>query len=113
MKRLLLLIVAFAVFTSSCVLTTMVTIETIPDDVEVYVDSQLIGDSPVTVRMSNAVWEDPEILLKKEGYRDLRTSPQKEVKALNLISGLIFVAIPLLWVYGPEPYQSFMLSEEK
>ena len=112
MKKLLLLLIAFSVFASSCTLTTMVTIDTVPDKTEVYVDSQLIGESPVTVKMSNAIWEEPEILLQKDGYRDLRTRVKKEVKVLNLVTGLLFIGVPLLWVYGPEPYQYFTMSEE-
>lgn len=112
MKKVLLLFLTCAVFFSSCVMSTRVTIETVPSEAEVYVDGKLIGESPVTEKMSNAFWEDPDILIKKEGYDDLRTDLDKEIITTNLIAGLLLWFPSLLWVYGPDEDQRYILSEE-
>ena len=112
MKRGILLVMACVVFASSCAMTSMVTINTSPNAALVFIDGQPVGESPVTVQMSNAFWDDPVVMVRKDGYRDLRTSVTKEVKMINLISGILLVWPSLLWVYGPEEYQHFMLTEE-
>lgn len=111
MKRFLALAVA-VIFLAGCVTNTMVTIETNPPEATVYVDHKEIGESPVTVQMSNAVWNDPDILIQLPGYKDLRTSVEKEIKVANLVSGLLLIWPAFLWVYGPEKYQYFDLIEE-
>lgn len=111
MKRVALSVLLTSVLLSSCVMNTLVTIESDPQGAEVYLDHRLIGETPVTMRMSNGLWEDPMVLLRKEGYRDAVTSLKKEIKVPNLVIGL-FVWPSLLWVYGPDAYQYYTLIEE-
>lgn len=40
--------------------------------------------------MSNGIWADPYILVKKEGLYDYRYRLEREIKPLNLISGFFF-----------------------
>ena len=50
------------------------------------------------------------IPIKKDGYRDLYTELNKEVKGVNLVCGLLLWLPSLLWVYGPKKNQNYMLS---
>lgn len=99
-------------FLTGCVTHTSVYFESNVEDATVYLDGQPIGQTPFTARLSNALWENPDVLIEAEGYQTLRTDLQKEVKVGNLISGLLLIWPALLWVYGPESNQYFRLVEE-
>ena len=111
MKKLLALAIV-VVLLSGCVTNTMVRIDSTPENAEVYIDNEKIGQTPVVVQMSNLFWKDPDVIIKAEGYKDLYTSLDKEVKIVNLISGIVFFGWPLLWVWGPEKSQYYNLIEE-
>lgn len=64
------------------------------------------------ISLSNAIWEDPDIILRKEGYKDVRSVLRKEVKPVNLVCGLLFWWPSLLWYYGPKANQNFFLTPE-
>ena len=84
--------------------------ETNEPGAQVMIDGENIGITPTQVKMSNAIWEDPDVLIKKEGFKDLRLGLDKEVKGVNLVCGLILWWPSLLWVYGPEKNQYFELT---
>jgi len=65
-----------------------------------------------TISLSNAVWKEYNAIVRKDGYRLLRVNLRKEVKPAPLIVGLLITIIPLLWCYGPESNQTFMLVKE-
>ena len=110
--RIIGLLTIVSVFSASCATATRVTFDSGPQGAEVYLDNERIGETPVTVRVSNGVWEDPDVILRKEGYREIRTGIDKEVKVGNLISGLLLIWPAFLWVWGPEAYQYYDLIEE-
>ena len=97
---------------SSCVSSTRVYIDTDVDNVEVYVDGKKVGTSPTQIVLSNAVWEDPDIVLKKEGYKDLHTNVNKELKGVNLVCGLLLWWPSLLYCYGPKSNQTYIMIPE-
>ena len=97
---------------AGCVTSTNVTFYSDVEDVEVYVDGQLIGSTPATTKLSNAVWNDPTITLKKEGFKTLTTGLQKEVKGVNIVLGLLVDWPAFLWCYGPKATQNFMLTPD-
>ncbi|WP_296668351.1 PEGA domain-containing protein [Treponema sp. UBA785] len=101
--------ILLVIFCASCVTQTRVNFLTDVDGAEVYVDGEKIGTTPVQKKLSNAVWKDPDILIKKEGYKDLYTGLNKEIKGVNLVSGLLLWWPSLFWVYGPKKNQSYML----
>lgn len=116
MKRAIsaaLMLVMLASILSSCVTKTHVTFNTDTAGADVYVNGEYIGKTPVSKKMSNAVWEDPDILIKKDGYQDMHFSVQKEVKTVNLICGLLLWWPSLLWVHGPKGQQHYMLTPVK
>lgn len=111
MKKIIsiLLLAALLFTTMGCVSSTNVTFYTDVEGAEVFVDGQSIGTTPITTSMSNAVWEDPEILIRKEGYKDLRTNVRKELKGPNVAFGVLLNTFAWLWCYGPKSAQNFMM----
>ena len=93
----------------SCVTSTNVTFYSDVEETEVYVDGQLIGTTPTTTKLSNAIWNDPTITLKKEGYKVMTTGLQKEAKGVNIVLGLLVDRPAFLWCYGPKANQNFMM----
>ncbi|MGP1455793.1 MAG: PEGA domain-containing protein [Treponema sp.] len=108
-----LLLVMVIAMVSSCVTRTNVIFNTDVAGADVYVDGEHIGKTPVTKSLSNAVWEDPDILIKKDGYQDMYLGVKKEVKVVNLVCGLLLWWPSLLWVYGPTAHQHYLLSPTK
>lgn len=98
---------------SGCVSSTLVTIDSNVDGAEVIIDGVPMGNTPIQAEFSNAVWEDPTILITKNGYFDSKQVFKKEVKSTNLVVGLILWWPSLLWCYGPSEYQYFDLKEKK
>ena len=95
------------VFLASC--TTLVTIKSNPPGAQVVVNSRSIGDTPVSMTMSNALWERQLVMLTKRGFTTLNTELVQEIKLRPLIAG--FFVWPLwLWAYGPAPDQYFVLE---
>lgn len=101
--------ILLVVVCASCVTQTRVNFSTDVDGAEVFVDGEKIGTTPVQKKLSNVVWENPDILIKKEGYKDLYTDLKKKIKGVNLVSGLILFWPALFWVYGPKKNQSYIL----
>jgi hypothetical protein len=97
---------------SSCVSTTNVHFNTNVDGAKITVDGKDIGTTPAMCKMSNAVWEDPDIVITKDGYKTLRVSTEKEIKAVNLICGILLFWPSLLYVSGPKANQNFELIQE-
>ena len=112
MKRAGLLALTSIVLFTSCVTRTIVVIDSNVEGAEVHLDYQKIGETPLTIELSNAIWEEYRIRLRADGYRELYGSLRKEIKTLNLISGILLIWPALLWVYGPEPYQYFDMTPE-
>ncbi len=97
---------------SSCVTSTRVNINTDVDGATVYIDGQEVGTTPTQVSLSNAIWENPDVVIKKEGYKDLHTDLKKEVKGVNLVCGILIWYPSLLWCYGPKSNQNYILILE-
>ena len=112
MRKAVVVLLLLGGLLSGCVMSTTVTIDSDPRGAEVYVDNRKIGQTPVTTRMSNGIWEDPSIRLEKEGYSAVYGSLNKDIKPVNLVVGLVLWWPSLLWVYGPESYQHFYLPAE-
>ena len=100
------------VFLSSCVTSTNVMFRTDKDGATVKIDGQVVGTTPVRVGLSNAVWEDPDILVQQTGYKDYYGKLRKEIKPVNLIFGLLLWFPSLLWCYGPDSDQYIALMSD-
>ncbi len=102
--------ILIAVFCTSCVSQTRVNFRTDVEGADVYVDGEKIGTTPVQMKLSNAVWNDPDIVIKKDGYKDLYAGLKKEAKGANIVLGVLLWWPSLLWCYGPKKNQNFMLE---
>lgn len=97
-------------FLASCVSSTRVSFYSNVEGAEVYVDGELIGNTPVTVKMSNAIWEWPDITIKKDGYEEIKdVQLAKELKVPNAVLGVLVNEFALLWVWGPKKVQHYNL----
>lgn len=91
--------------------STMVTIQSEPPGADIILNNQKVGTTPFAVKLSDFAFNSYDVTLKKDGYSDFHGSIAKEAKAGAIIGGL-FVWVPFLWCYGPQPYQTFYLSEK-
>ncbi len=98
---------------SSCVMSTRVSFNSEPAGAKVFLDGEYIGETPVTAKLSNGVWNNEEVVIKKDGYRTVRTSLYRDVKGVNMVCGLLLWWPSLLWCYGPKPNQTYFLDVDK
>lgn len=97
---------------SGCVSTTNVHFATNVSGAKITVDGKDIGTTPTEYKMSNAIWEDPDIVISKDGYKTINVSPEKELKTVNLVCGILLWWPSLLYVSGPKSNQNFELVPE-
>jgi hypothetical protein len=112
MKRWTLLLITITLLVllfSAC--STSVTIDTDPPGAEVRLNYQRIGTTPVTVVLSDAVWEEFFVEISKPGYRTIRTTLRKEIKPGAVVGGLLGFVVPWLYAWGPAPYHYFELEQ--
>jgi PEGA domain-containing protein len=105
-------IVLIIAFMGGCVMNSNVVIDSSPQGAEVRIDNQIVGETPVTTTLSNAIWENPQVRLSVDGYRDMYGGLRKEIKGVNLVVGIFLWFPSLLWCYGPDEYQWFDLYGE-
>jgi hypothetical protein len=106
--KTLSMIMVLAILLMSC--STIVRIETpgVPDAI-VKINDKPAGRTPVKKSLSDAIWEEYNVEVSKEGYKTYYGRLQKEVKVGALVGGIIVWPF-LLWVYGPEPFQEIYLE---
>lgn len=117
-KTISVLLILF--FVNGCVASTKMTINTaMPDgrpvtDAIVMVDGVNIGQTPnAKVKVSNFVGNTPEIIVYKDGYETVKTEAVKEVKAANVVIGIMQNIFSWMFVYGPKPIQTITLTPEQ
>jgi hypothetical protein len=96
-----------------CATSSNVTFDSSVRGANVKIDGKDVGRTPLTVKMSNAVWENPDVVITAEGYRTWIGAPEKEMKLSAAIVGYFLFWPALLWSYGPSKYQYFTLYPEQ
>lgn len=100
-----------------CASSTKITVNVIePDgkpitDATVVIDGKNIGQTPnASKRVSNFVGRKTEIRVSKDGYDTVKTEAVKEVKAANVVLGVLLNFMAWMWVYGPTSHQDVILT---
>lgn len=110
-KLPLILVTISAIFIfESCVSSTRVVIDSKPSNADVYSEGQYLGKTPVSTKLSNLVWDDPDIILSKEGYNNMPVTLKREPKIPNIVIGYFVNIFAYLWCYGPKENQCFVLT---
>lgn len=110
--KLFSVIFIITVLFSSCVSTTL--IQSIPSGAQVYLNQQVVGVTPYTMRDTKVVWSTTNVELKKEGYQPFYTTiVRNEQAAIGPIIGGFFVYIPWLWAMKYNPVHRYELAPVK
>ena len=112
-------VLMIVIFFGGCVSTTKMHINTTDlngkpvEDATVFIDGVFIGQTPnASKRVSNFNGKDTQIIVAKEGYSTVRTAADKEVKAANLVFGVLLNFFAWFWIYGPKEQQNVILTSE-
>lgn len=106
----LFVIISALITLNSCVSSTRVVINSKPSNADVYEDGQYVGKTPVSLNISNLVWDSPDITISKDGYTSMPVTLKKEEKITNLVIGYVINIFAFLWCYGPTENQNFVLT---
>ena len=106
----LFVIISALITLNSCVSSTRVVINSKPSNADVYEDGQYVGKTPVSLNISNLVWDSPDITISKDGYTSMPVTLKKEAKITNLVIGYVINVFAFLWCYGPTENQNFVLT---
>ena len=89
---------------AGCASTTL--IKTAPAGAAVYIDSIKQGVTPYSYSDSSTIFTSSrDIILKKEGYKDLSAKIRKSEVTAGTVCRAIFLFVPWLWVtIYPEEY---------
>ena len=112
MKKLIKKFTVFSILSvilSGCITYSDVTFESNIDGAELYIDGEYLGDMPLQISLSNAIWEDFDIRVMTEGYRDSHKKLEKVIQPVNLMVGWFLFPPSLLYCYGPDSYQYYKL----
>jgi len=98
------------IITFGCASSTM--IRSIPSGAKVYVNNELIGETPCKYEDIKIVGSRTFIKLKKEGHKELNASFQRDEEFSEgaCIGGLI-VFVPFLWVMEYKPERFYELEK--
>ena len=103
-------ILIIALFTLiSCTSSTRITTE--PPGATVYIDGQMVGETPYLHEDSKVSFSKINLELKMEGYRDFNTIiiKDEEVQADAIVGGIFFFW-PFIWTMGYLPNHHYELE---
>ncbi len=112
-KIIFVLLIAMALSMSSCATSSFVRFTVNVPDATIILDGKRLKNAEEGIKLSNAIWEDPSVLVQAPGQNDYRGSLKKEVKVGNAVIGYLLFWPSLLWCYGPAPEQYFYLSPKQ
>lgn len=100
-------ILLIAIF-SGCASSTV--IQSVPKGAKLYVDGQLVGSTPYTLRDTKITGASTSLKLEAEGYESLFTyiSKDEEVNVGAIVGGVFFL-VPFLWTMKYKPAYNFEL----
>ena len=111
-KYVAVLFIVVVCFLSSCVSTTKVNFSTNVDPAELYIDGESKGKTPIVVRISNAIWDDSKVEIRKMGYKVVDVRMDKEFKCLNFVLGIVPWWPSMYYAFGPKEMQRIEMKKE-
>jgi hypothetical protein len=103
------LFLALSILLASCSSTTL--IQSTPTQAKVYLNSELVGETPYRHTDSKIVGSSMVVKLEKEGYKPFVTTITKDEQVdVGAIIGGLFVLVPFLWTMKYQPTHSYELQ---
>ena len=100
---------AVIIFFASCSSSTMIVSN--PSNAKLYVDAEMVGQTPYRHTDSKIVGSTTDIRIEKDGYKPLITDITKNEEAdIGAIIGGLFVWVPFLWTLKYSPSHTFNLQ---
>lgn len=114
MKKTVSILLIFSILNAVAVnCSTMVKITSEPPDAELTYKGRMVGKTPLEMEMSDSLFEETKITLKKEGYQTRDTFIERRVSTgmliFNVLFGIFTLMISWLYVAPPKEYQNFVL----
>lgn len=108
LTRAISLFIASSIILASCSSTTMIVSN--PPNAKLYIDGELVGETPYNHCDSKIVGNILNIKIEKEGYKPLITSITKNEEAdIGAIIGGLFLFFPYLWTLKYSPIHTYGL----
>ena len=108
LKKIIVIIIT-GILMFGCITYTDVTFESNIEGADLYIDGEYIGEMPLQVSLSNAIWEDTNIRVTTEGFKESHKKLEKVIQPVNLVVGWFLFPPSLLYCYGPDSYQYYRL----
>ena len=103
------LFLALSILLASCSSTTL--IQSNPTQAKVYLNSELVGETPYRHTDSKIVGSSMVVKLEKEGYKPFVTTITKDEQVdVGAIIGGLFVVVPFLWTMKYQPVHNYELQ---
>lgn len=100
---------AVVILFASCSSSTMIVSN--PPQAKLYVDGEMVGETPYRHSDSKIVGSTIDIRIEKEGYKPFITDITKNEEAdIGAIIGGLFVWVPFLWTLKYKPSHTFNLQ---
>jgi hypothetical protein len=107
-SKALMLLMAAAIFLSSCASTTL--IQSVPSGAKVYVDGATVGTTPHTHTDKKIIFSNTSVVLEKEGYEPFATTiTRSEEPNVGAIIGGFFIWPIWLWALDYKPMRTYEL----
>jgi hypothetical protein len=100
------------VFASGCASSTL--IKSTPPGAKVYLDGELVGNTPHTMTDTKIVGSTTHVRLELEGYETFSASiSRNEEFDVGACIGGVFVLVPFLWIEKYKPEHNYELTPLK
>ena len=82
-----------------------------PPGAKLYLDRQVLGETPYTYSDRAAARTMRTVTLKKEGYKDFNGTIKRGQLSVGALIGGIFLLIPLIWILEYPPQYNFEMEK--
>jgi hypothetical protein len=111
LSRGFITVLASSILFVSCSSTTRIT--SIPEGAKVYMDGEYKGVTPYTHSDNKVFFNETQMQLKKEGYREMNVVLKKDKFSVGPCIGGVFFLIPFLWVMDYTPSKQYELEQNE